>query len=209
MVDHPVPRLRQGLALQGPHVFAAAEAADSVRLPVAEDFLAAAHGIETLVVELGVNLLQHLALFLLEPRAGEHPFLERRVEHDAAEQARQLGRNAFSVQGIAVRDAGGGDREYLHVPHLLHIGVELGAVKPRKVPVELRQVRIFSAGARQQKRKDCVGRRGLLFQRQQKMNGHAHRLKAAVPNASEIDAVADGALFNSRHPDSHLPRNSW
>ena len=125
-----LPPCGDGAALQGFHIRPGAAAAQAGVLPLEQQLLAALVGVDHLVVVLGIQHFQKLALLLAEAILWEQAFLVLEgVKEHVEQQAGELGEHILAPKGVAAGNAVGGEGQHLEVPHLPHAVAEGRAVQ--------------------------------------------------------------------------------
>ena len=99
-------------------------------MPLEQQLLAALVGVDHLVVVLGIQHFQKLALLLAEALLWEQAFLVLEgVKEHVEQQAGELGEHILAPKGVAAGKAVGGEGQQLEVPHLPHAVAEGRAVQ--------------------------------------------------------------------------------
>ena len=99
-------------------------------MPLEQQLLAALVGVDHLVVVLGIQHFQKLALLLSEALLWEQAFLVLEgVKEHVEQQAGALGEHILAPKGVAAGNAVGGQGQHLEVPHLPHTVAEGRAVQ--------------------------------------------------------------------------------
>ncbi len=182
------------------HSFAGTVTRNAIRFLCAHDLGAALFGIHPFVAEFRVDHLQRLPFFKLKSVLRKLSVrIKKRIKPHAAQKLCELCGNVFAVQGIPVGNPRSRNRQHLHVPDLLNVGMQCRAVQIRKMLPELCIIRILPGGSAQKERKQRIGCSRFPAQRQKEMHRNPHCFKFAIRNTAECHTIPNGAVCTVRH----------